>query len=345
MTESYTLDEFKPIFDDAVDNASRIMIAGHVGPDDDSIASVTGLYLYLTGRTRHDEDTVDIVYEADQSDRWEAFDAYDEITFVDDLTEHTAGYDTYVFLDANKPSRFTNAGRPLGADGTRLCVDHHPAESHRFDHNWVEPDRAATADMIYDLCYADHTVSRVEAEHLLVGIIGDTGMFRYVNPENADVFGTAEALVREGGIKIEEFDAKTGGVDRAAFEVFQRLMANAEVVDVPGWPEFLYSYVSEGDVEDFSDEERSSGAHMFVSWPKRLDDTTWGFVMTPRSHDKVAVSYRSMPGSVNVQDVAERMDVGGGHVRAAGARFEDMSAEAAVQETLDWIRSHEPVLE
>lgn len=342
---SLTFNEFSDEFDERINDASRVMITGHVGPDDDSISSVTSLYLYLVNHTDHTLNTVDIVYEADKSDRWEAFDAYHAIDFVDDLTTATEGYDCYVFLDANKPSRFTNAGRPLGADGDRFCIDHHPAEEYRFDHNWVDADRAATADMVYELCYEDVTVSTEEAEHLLLGIIGDTGMFRYVDPDNASVFRTAEALVREGGIKIESFDEKTGGVDQSAFQVFKRLMGNAVIKRVDGWPNMLYSYVSEDEVRRYSDEERSSGAHMFVSWAKRVDDVSWGFVYTPRSQDKVAASYRSVPGSVNVQDLAERMDVGGGHVRAAGARFEDISAEEAVEYTLDWMEEHEPVLE
>jgi phosphoesterase RecJ-like protein len=321
------------------------MITGHVGPDDDSISSVTSLYLYLVNHTDHTLDSVDIVYEAEYSDRWESFEAYEVIDFVDDLTEATTGYDCFFFLDANKPSRFTNTDRPLGADGQRFCIDHHPTEEYYFDHNWVEPDRAATADMIYDLCYADRTVSTKEAEHLLLGIVGDTGMFRYVKPENASVFATAEALVREGGIKMESFGEKTGGVDPKAFTVFKKLMGNAVITEVDGWPSMLYSYVNDDEVRDCSDEERSSGAHMFVSWAKRVDGVSWGFVYTPRSQNKVAASYRSIPGSVNVQDLAERMEVGGGHVRAAGARFEDMTAEDAIDYTLEWMEDHEPVLD
>lgn len=336
---------FKTSFDNAVSDASRILITGHVGPDDDSISSVMSMYRYLVDHTEHSLSNVDIVYEAERSDRWEAFETYEIIDFVDDLTSATAGYDCYIFLDANEPSRFTNADRPLGADGERICIDHHPADEHVFNHNWIEPDRAATADMVYDLCYADTTVSTAEAEELLLGIIGDTGMFRYVNPDNAGVFSTAEALVREGGIHLESFDEKTGGVDPGAFNVFQRLMGNAVITEVDGWPQMLYSYVDEEEVREYDDEERSSGAHMFVSWAKRVDNVTWGFVYTPRSQGKVAASYRSVPGSVNVQDVAERMDVGGGHVRAAGARFEDMSAAEAVDKTLSWMDDHDPVLE
>ena len=338
------LDEFKPRFDDAVNDASRIMLTSHVGPDDDSISSVTSLYLYLVGHTDHTLDSVDIVYEADGSDRWEAFEAYETIEFVDDLTEATVGYDCFIFLDGNEPSRFTEADRPLGAGGTTICIDHHPAEEYHFDVNWVDADRAATADMVYDLCFSDVTVTTKEAEHLLLGIIGDTGMFRYVDPSNASVFRTAEALVREGDIHLEKFGAKTGGVKHDDFAVFSKLMGDAVVEDVAGWPPLLYSYVDEDWARDYTDEELSSGAHMFVSWTKRLEQVNWGFVYTPRSNGKVATSFRSAPGSVNVQDVAERMGIGGGHVRAAGGRFEDVSAEDAVEYTLDWMDEHEPVL-
>mgnify|MGYP002761954941 FL=1 len=342
---SLTHSAFKQAFEDGVEEASRIMITGHVGPDDDSISSVTSLYLYLVNHTEHTLDSVDIVYEAEHSDRWESFEAYEVIDFVDDLTEATSGYDCFFFLDANEPSRFTNNDGPLGANGERFCIDHHPADEYHFDHNWVEADRAATADMIYELCYDDREVSTKEAEHILLGIVGDTGMFRYVKPENASVFATAESLVREGGIKMESFGEKTGGVDPNAFHVFTELMGNAVITEVGGWPTMLYSYVHEADIRGCSDEERSSGAHMFVSWAKRVDDIGWGFVYTPRSNDKVAASYRSVPGSVNVQDLAERMDVGGGHVRAAGARFEEMPAEDAIDYTLEWMEDHDPVLE
>lgn len=336
---------FRETFHDCIDDATRIMITGHVGPDPDSIGSVMGMYRYLVDNTSHTLDSVDIVYEAERSDQWAAFEAYNTINFVDDLTAETAMYDCFIFLDANEPSRFTSSGRPLGTDGPTICIDHHPTDEYRFDHNWVDDSRASASDMVCELCYDNAEVSKEVAEYLLFGIIGDTGMFRYVKPENAAVLGIAEKLVREGGIHVERLSQKTGGVDPDAFTVFQELMANATVAEVDGWPSLLYSYVDEDTVRETTDEERSSGSHMFVSWTKRIDDVSWGFVLTPRSEGKIAASFRSTPGSVNVKDVAERMDIGGGHVRAAGGRFEDITAEEAADATLDWMEDTEPELE
>lgn len=332
--------EFVDSFWNIVSNSENIMITSHTGPDDDSIGSVMAMKQTLEA----EEVSADIVYEANKSDRWKPFEFYNRVSFVKSLKDHVEKYDAYIFLDANELSRFSQETERY--PGKKICIDHHVLEHEtQFDIEHIDSKAASTTTLIHNLFWKEKTVSPNLAESLLLGIMGDTGRFRYVNPDNSDVLRVAEKVIKEGGIRVEKFNSQFNSTKRGAFEVYTLLLHNATVKDIEGWPRFLYSFVDKEDVEDYTDEEISTGAHMFVSWPKRVEGITWGFVYTPRSNDQIACSFRSIPGSVNVQDIAKRMDIGGGHIRAAGGRFKDMTTREAVQQTEEWMEKHEAVTE
>lgn len=317
----------------------NILVTGHVSPDDDSTGSCLAAAHYIN---EYSASKARVVYEGDESNRWESFEGYDQVKFVDELPPHTKHYDACLFLDAHELSRFTNEDEfPLSKKA--FCIDHHPiSDACSFETYWVDETRASTSDMVYDALYAEQRVSSTGAEAMLLGILGDTGNFRYVGPENAEVFRVAEQLVSDAEIRIESLQSRYGSIRGYAYDVFKKLISHSETIEVEGWPKMMCSYVAEEEVAPHNDAMRSTGAHLFVSWPKRIEGVEWGFVLTPRSNDMVAASFRSLPGSVNVGDMAERLGIGGGHDRASGGRFEDMTAEAAFEEVLSWMRNNEP---
>ena len=320
--------------------AGKTMITAHTGPDDDSIGSVLTMHHTLQERNI----SSDIIYEAGESDRWKSFTGYEDIIFVDSLAQHVKKYDTVILLDANELSRFSEDD--ISIPGTTFLIDHHVEEdTTQFTKTHIDATAASTTYLIYDLFWKGSSIPQSVCESLLLGILGDTGYFTYINPDNADVLGAGQDLIEQGNIRLEEFLTRFNDTKQEAFEVFQKVISNARIKRMEGWPPFMYSFLDESDIEQYNDAVISTGAHMFVSWPKRVEGIGWGFVYTPRSTNKVACSYRSVPGSVDVQDIAKRMDVGGGHIHAAGARFDDMTVQEALEQTFEWMRKHEPVLD
>lgn len=79
-----------------------------------------------------------------------------------------------------------------------LVIDHHGRNSLSCGNRLVEADRAACAEIIYDiLCELGAPIDKATAEALYVGIATDTGCFKYSNV-TGDTFRTAAALVDLG---------------------------------------------------------------------------------------------------------------------------------------------------
>ena len=324
-----TYDVFrKKLLDACTDN--QVLLISHMGPDDDSVGSMLAAKHSLQALTNA---TVTAAYEGERAKRWLDFAGYDELVFVDDLQPLVNQADVVVFLDGSELHRFSTDELEIAVP--TFCIDHHACEEPAFDEYLIEPQRTSVAEMLYEL-FSD-VVDERSARYLLLGIIGDTGNFRYINPDKAHVFSIAEDLVTRGDIDVELFQRTWGATHQEEFAVFAQLMGNAQIVKDSGWPTYCYSLIDEQG--EHKDADISGGAHMFVSWIRGVKGVEWGFVLTPRSSGLTACSFRS--SGVNVRHIAEGLDVGGGHDKAAGARFKEKPAEA-LKRIQDWIAKHKP---
>ena len=91
-------------------------------------------------------------------------------------------FDVLVLLDCSDKSR-CGCVSDLAAPGQPIInIDHHISNTKFGDVNWVMPDASSVAEMIYQLYKAMSVrIDTQTAEALYVGILTDTGSFRYVN--------------------------------------------------------------------------------------------------------------------------------------------------------------------
>lgn len=319
-----------------IGEAGRIVIAGHVGPDDDSIASCISTHYYITEKLKH-KGSVTINYPGRRLPRWESFDLYDRVTFTDDLAADIEDADLVIFVDGNQWHRYGLEK----TDVPTICIDHHHYEALDFDLNVIDPTAASTTEMIESLFYIEDTLDERVARILLMGIIGDTGMFRFITPKNAQVLITAHRLIMKADLDVQDFLAGYHRRGLNAHPIYSELLANSTIIDVPGWPKCMYSYARQDAIGDANDDNVSEAAHAFVSYALQVETIEWTFVATPRSDDSVKFSFRSLPGTVNVKDLATRMEVGGGHDRAAGGIMDGVSAKEAATKVLEWCKEHD----
>ncbi len=90
--------------------------------------------------------------------------------------------DCFVALDCSDLERCGEV-RYLNKDkSVILNIDHHISNKNFGDINWVEPHSSSTCEMIYEL-FKEMGVAldRISALYLYVGILTDTGSFRYSN--------------------------------------------------------------------------------------------------------------------------------------------------------------------
>ncbi|MFT4307798.1 MAG: DHH family phosphoesterase [Candidatus Woesearchaeota archaeon] len=318
-----------------INEAQRIVITGHISPDDDSIASVISTYYAITRTLGHTD--VRMVYPGVRMPRWSSFELYDRIEFTDDLESAIEDADLVIFLDGNQWHRFGLEAMEVET----ICIDHHHYETLEFDLNIIDPTAASTTEMIEKIFYTNGELDEMIAPILLMGILGDTGRFRFITPKNAQVLITAHRLIMESNLNVQSFLAGYHLRSLKAHPLYVKLLSRAQMIELPGWPKAMYSYLEEDEVEGVDDDPISEAAHQFVSYALQVESIDWTFVGTPRSDGSVKVSLRSLPGSVNVKDIATLMGIGGGHDRAAGGTFKKLTPAQAAAWMLEWCEAHD----
>lgn len=326
-------EDFRNRFRDTVDDAENIVITSHKGPDDDSVGSVLAMK-FLLEDMGHD---CNAVYESNASDRWESFEGFDDLYFVNDIRKYVEKADVLIVLDANHIDRVIEEYEEVDVTGEVICIDHHERVEGSFE-GYIDKERASTCDMLYELFFRNRSMDDAIGEALLLGILGDTGNFRYISPDNTEVMVYASEIIEKCRIHVEEFKNRYNVTEIESFELYRKIIENSEIYDLDGVPRFICTYLDEEDVDGYDDTFVSNASHMFVGFTKGLEDVGWNFALSQRSNDLIAVSFRSIPGSVNVQKLAEGLGVGGGHENAAGGRFEDVSAQEALSQILEYVK-------
>lgn len=328
-----------------VKNSNSIVITSHFSPDDDSISSVLSFYYYVTKTLDVGEDKVKICYTGDKNDKWKSFTNFEKINFVDDLANHLDGVDLLIMLDGNGLKRFSKLDKINEYHGKTILIDHHPTPGDQFDLQLVAKNFSSTAEILYTLLYNSGEVDKPLAELFLLGIIGDTGNFRFINSTNSDVLEKANNLIKFAELNLDEFCGRFQTISENSYKLLSELMKNGEIKEIGNWTKFMFSYVDMKFCVDngYSDMEISEASSMFTQYLKIIKGVNWGMIITPRLHDSThSVSFRSAPGSVITREIGEKMGIGGGHDRASGGKIITKNTQEAINILFDWMKTNEP---
>lgn len=154
-------------------DAKSIVISGHVRPDGDCIGSCMAMYLYLKKALADAEITVCLEKPAD------IFNCIKDIEKIDSRFSAKAP-DVFIALDCEK-SRLGEAEALFENAKKRINIDHHVSNKLGCgDVNYVVPGISSTAELVYELIdksYMDEELAKA----IYIGIIHDTGIFKYSN--------------------------------------------------------------------------------------------------------------------------------------------------------------------
>ena len=214
-----------------------------------------------------------------------------------------------IAVDCSDKERMGITSEPL----IDINIDHHPTNSYFAKLNFVRPDAAATAEILYELLPAfGLQITSEIATNLLTGIVTDTIGFRThsVTPQLLEI---AVDLMNLGAPLADIYEIVLGrrsltsvrywgcGLDRIERDdglVWTTLtLADREKVGYPG--------------DDDAD---------LVNLLTEIEDTQVSIIFVEQSGGKVKVSWRSDPG-INVAEIASEFG-GGGHEQASGAMIE-----------------------
>jgi bifunctional oligoribonuclease and PAP phosphatase NrnA len=306
---------------------ARVALTTHVNADGDGLGSEVGLWHLLAARgvrasianpTPIPERFAFLIPDgADQSER-----AAKEIERADAV----------VVLDISDLGRIGDLGTAVQARHVPVaCIDHHVSPGTLPPGpRLVAPEATATAELIFDLATAlGWPVSSECARALYVGILTDTGGFRFANtsPRALRVAGALlECGVDPESIYEAVYASAPEGRIRLTAEVLQTLV----VEDDTG---LAWVTVPPGALERFG--ATPDDLDGIVEFPRSIAGVRLALLFRQIANGRIKVSFRSM-GAVDVAALAQQFG-GGGHKKAAGASL-DVSLAEAQQHVLDAAR-------
>ncbi|HEX7337352.1 MAG TPA: bifunctional oligoribonuclease/PAP phosphatase NrnA [Gemmatimonadales bacterium] len=311
-------------FATALRPGQRVCITTHVNPDGDGIGSEVGLVHLLRAQG------LDAVITNPSSTPPRFSFLFEGLPGVDRSAEaikELRRADLIIVLDISDLTRLGMLIETVKSRGVPVaCVDHHvsvgvlPAGP-----RYVDPEAAATGELIYELAKANGwPVTEQVARALYVAILTDTGGFRFSNTRARTLRVAADLL--EAGVDNEEiylevYARAPEGRPRLFAEALQTLVVENEyglawVTVPPGAIERLG--VSSDDLDGV------------VEFPRSIEGVRMALLFREISQGRVKVSLRSV-GDVDVAAFAKPYG-GGGHTKAAGLSLTGSLAE--VQATI-----------
>lgn len=295
---------------DGIRGAKRVLAVSHENPDADTVGATLGV-LRIVERLGGQVDPVC----TDPVPPLYAF--IDGVERFRTDPDPAADYDLLVLSDCATPERVGAVGerhRALFDRLPRVVIDHHASNAALAEADWIDPDAAATCEMVALLvaCLGMPLASdRGLATALMAGIVMDTATFAHPNA-TPRTLAVSAALVEAGAplsdISRRLYRSKPENQLRLFGRVLDRLtsfdegrvvtstLRDADLAATGTQPPH-----SEGIIDLLAQAEDAEVAILF----KEAGDTT-------------RISVRTKPGGVDAT-VLTGLFGGGGHARAAGA--------------------------
>lgn len=226
-----------------------------------------------------------------------------------------------VVVDASEPSRLGAFASHYVGERT-IVIDHHAVAAGEIGASLslIDPDAAATAELIYDvLRQSGQVIGAPAAQALYVGLVTDTGSFRYSN-STPRAHRMAAALIEAGADPDAVYGPLFANLRPAELATLRAALEGMQRDE-----EFGITWA----VLDLDVSRRVGALEEYegvVDHLRNLVGTTIAILFRELEGGRVKVSLRST-GPADVASVARSFG-GGGHERAAGAVVEATVGEA-----------------
>ena len=299
-----------------IKNANSIVILTHENPDGDAVGTSLALFNALL---YFGKENVDIIIP-------ECPETFMFLPNADKIKKSTDvnSYDLAIGIDCSSlPMLCRN--RIFEAAEKTIVIDHHDTNTMYGDLNFVNPDAPACSEvMIVALESFGMPITKAIGSCLLVGIITDTGGFKYQGV-TSETFEFVAGLMKRG-VNVSEIYRKVLQVKtRSAYELARAANNRLELLDDG---KIAYTYVTDEDYEKFN---TTYGDHEgIVDVGRDIEGVEVSIFVRPIKGKGMKVSLRSN-NNVNVDEIA-LLYGGGGHQKAAG--FSINADAAAIKEII-----------
>jgi phosphoesterase RecJ-like protein len=226
---------------DAIRAATSIGVVGHVGPDGDALGSMIALALAATenGKTGVASFAEPFVVPAEMS--------YLDTSVLVAPSDFPTNLDLAVAVDTSVRHRVGSLAGAMEQASKLAVIDHHISDGSWGDVTAIDPQAAATTELVYDVIKdLGWPISTPVATALYTGLVTDTGRFQY-SSTSPNTHRIAADLLSHGVepdvIGQQLFEEAPFGYYAVAAAVLAR-----SVLDVDH--EFVWSMLTMSDLDD-----------------------------------------------------------------------------------------------
>jgi len=313
MTELNAKDIFKILENlENNKNINNFIITTHVNPDGDAIGSALGMFELLVklnkkARIINISPTPDELKFLDKNNIIELFDSEKHSGLFNRNT-------CTIIVDLNDPKRLGKIGELCLSSGEIIVIDHHLFPKAFANHYFMDVNSASTAEMIWKIWQeSKQSLSKLASDAIYVGIMTDTGSFRY-DRTVAQTFRTCADLLDQGADPEYLYNMIYNRNSYVGLKLLGVALNSIELhydgkLAIMPLPKKIFK-------ETGASEEDTEG---FSSQGLKIEGVKVAITITElASRDELRISFRSRDG-ISIRELAEEFG-GGGHGYASGAR-------------------------
>jgi len=289
----------------------RFLVVAHENPDGDAIGSTLGLANALREMGKN-------VVAANVDGIPEIMDFLPGSELLVTSIAEDEQFDVAFVLDAGDLRRTRIPVRELCQ--TLVNIDHHP-HSNFGDLCYLDTSACATAVLIWRILQVcPYQISLEVAKPLYLGILSDTGSFRY-SSTNQEAFSVAGNLLTKG---IDAWEIASRLYESLAPQRMRLLALVLPTLEISACGRFASVAMTDDMLAQAgASEEHTDG---FVNYPRAILGVEVALFFRQVGPQEYKISFRSR-GTIDVGAMARSLD-GGGHHNAAGATVIGSLAEA-----------------
>ncbi|MBL8066880.1 MAG: bifunctional oligoribonuclease/PAP phosphatase NrnA [Armatimonadetes bacterium] len=300
-----------------IQNAGSILVASHVNPDGDALGSALAFSFVLDQLGKSHQ----VLFHHPAPKYLGFLPGIERITNKPD----PGPADLAILLDLEAMDRIGDTIRPALLGARKLVViDHHQPHEEPGDIRIVSTKSPATAAILADLWRgSDVQITPDIATLLLVGILTDTGNFRFPNTTPHCMHVAADLL--EAGAKLRQInEAVYLSKPLPAVKLFGKALANLQLTS---GNQIAWTTLTRRDFEQSGAiEEDTEG---FVNELLAIDTVRLAAILRESASGRVKISIRSQ-GPIDTTAIARQFG-GGGHINASGAHSDEPIEAAAAK--------------
>ncbi len=306
------IDSANKILEFISDNDNFILSA-HVNADGDAVASVLAVSMLLDFYNK----TYFAVFNDQQIDsRFNYIKNFDKIiNYKDSLN---LPIQSAIICDVPGLHRLGDVENLIPEKSKIIKIDHHPIEDEFAAINMVDTKASSTSQLVYEILdISGLEIGVEEAKAIYTGIVYDTGRFSFSNTTARDMFICSKLI--EIGVSPSDITERI--FFSSSFKALQTIgtgLANMESF-LDGAVIVIYLSFNEMNNNDQGEVEELANYSVAIRGGKV------GLFMREANPGFHKVSFRSKC-HVDVNKVAKAFG-GGGHIRAAGCKFEGLKDE------------------